>query len=76
MAQADAGRLPMSPEPVDLSAELEQFLEDARIAAEPAGVEVRSEIAPGLSLHADPVLLRQAVTNLLDNAFPPASPRP
>lgn len=67
LAQADSGQLPLSKEPVDLSAEVEAVVEDAR--AQAAGLTLTSDLAAGLRVQADPDLLRQALQNLVANAL-------
>jgi signal transduction histidine kinase len=68
LSRADAGRLGISPETIDLSALLETWLEDASLLAEERGITVKSEIEPGLSTEADPVLLQRVAHNLFSNA--------
>ncbi len=53
---------------IDLSALLETWLEDASLLAEERGIYVKSEIEPGLSIEADPVLLQRVAHNLFSNA--------
>jgi two-component system, OmpR family, heavy metal sensor histidine kinase CusS len=69
LAQADAGQLKLSLETVDLSAELEAMLEDARVLA--GGLRLHFEVAiqPGLRIEADRALLRTALFNLFSNAI-------
>ncbi|MCP2264371.1 sensor histidine kinase [Promicromonospora thailandica] len=67
LALADAGELRLHPEPVDLAAVLEQVVRGQGAAASAKGVRLAAR-APGVSVHADPVRLRQAVTNLVANA--------
>jgi two-component system, OmpR family, heavy metal sensor histidine kinase CusS len=69
LAQADAGQLKLSLESVDLSAELEAMLEDARVLA--SGLRLHFEVAiqPGLRIEADRALLRTALFNLIGNAI-------
>ncbi|MCC6235169.1 MAG: HAMP domain-containing protein, partial [Verrucomicrobiales bacterium] len=69
LAQADSGRLPLSPQSLDLAAEVRALAEDAAVLAEPSGI-VLSLTAPGtLTLHADRPLLRLALSNVLENAI-------
>lgn len=68
LSRADAGRLEISSETIDLSALLETWLEDASLLAEERGITVKSEIEPGLSTEADPVLLQRVAHNLFSNA--------
>lgn len=69
LAQADSGHLPLSPEPVALSDDLDDIAADARILAEGADLELVVRIPPGVVVSADRVLLRLAISNLLDNAI-------
>ncbi|MDH4409985.1 MAG: ATP-binding protein [Verrucomicrobiales bacterium] len=68
LSRADAGRLEISPETIDLSALLETWLEDASLLAEERGIIVKSDIEPGLSTEADPLLLQRVAHNLFTNA--------
>jgi two-component system, OmpR family, heavy metal sensor histidine kinase CusS len=68
LSRADAGRLEISPETIDLSALLETWLEDASLLAEERGIIVKSDIEPGLSTEADPLLLQRVAHNLFSNA--------
>lgn len=69
LAQADSGHLPLCPETVALSDELELLAADARILAEAAELEWTSRISPGVVACVDRALLRSAVSNLVDNAI-------
>ena len=66
LAQSDAGRLRLSLESVDLSAEIAALCEDVPLLA--PGLKVRGELAPHVCVKADPDLLRQVVQNLFSNA--------
>ena len=68
LAQADAGQLAPTREPVPLSTELPRWLEDFQDVVEAAGLESEWEIEPDLVVDADASLLRQALLNLLHNA--------
>jgi len=68
LAQADAGRLPLVRQPVDLSAALVELKEDAEVLAEETGIRVELKVPAGIRVEADWLLLRQAVLNLLQNA--------
>lgn len=68
LSQADAGELIRREETVNLSQELEAMADDAEIMAESAGVRIESEIESGAEIKGDPVLLRQALLNLINNA--------
>jgi signal transduction histidine kinase len=67
LSQADAGRLRLQRTRVNLSAELEELLEDARMMA--ADLTIRGEIAAGIYIEADEILLRQILVNLISNAL-------
>jgi heavy metal sensor kinase len=68
LAQADAGRLKVALEDVDLSASLEGMVEDARILAADSNLRFDLKIQPGLWVEADRTLLQMAIRNLLGNA--------
>jgi signal transduction histidine kinase len=67
LSQADAGRLTIFREPVDLSRMLEELLEDTRMLA--PDLTLRSNIQSGMQLQADSGLLRQVLHNLISNAI-------
>ena len=67
LSQADAGRLTVFREPVDLSKMLEELLEDTRMLA--PHLTLHATIQPGLQLQADASLLRQVLHNLISNAI-------
>jgi two-component system heavy metal sensor histidine kinase CusS len=69
LAQADSGQLPLSPERLELSNEMETIAADARILAEAADVQWEVQIPPDIVVSADRVLLRLAISNLLENAI-------
>jgi signal transduction histidine kinase len=66
LALADAGKLRLHPEPVDVADLIEQIATVYRAAA--AGLVLTVEVTGRPYLDADPVRLRQAVGNLLANA--------
>ncbi len=68
LAQADAGHIPISPERIDLSVELQGMLEDAQALSEAAQLELETQIEPHAIANADRGLLRTAILNLIDNA--------
>lgn len=68
LSRADAGRLEISAEPLDLSALLETWVEDASLLAEERDITVKSEIEPCLRTEGDPVLLQRVAHNLFANA--------
>ncbi|HVS50938.1 MAG TPA: ATP-binding protein [Opitutaceae bacterium] len=67
LSLADAGRLPLQKQAVDLSALLANIVEDCR--AQSAGLAIDAEISAGLRVEADPDLLEQALQNLALNAL-------
>ncbi len=66
LARADAGKLNLRLELVDLSAMVEAASEDASVIAPQLRIE--KEIAPGSMVKVDPDLLRQVIQNLTSNA--------
>ncbi|WP_405525102.1 sensor histidine kinase [Streptomyces canus] len=69
LAQADAGRLRLHPEPLRLRELLDQVAAAHRGRAETAGVTLTTRVEDTPTLHADPVRLRRALGNLLSNAL-------
>lgn len=67
LSQADAGRLPLDLQPVNLSEMLHEVIADAEILAN--GQRIQHDIAENVSVQADPVLLHQLVQNLSGNAL-------
>ena len=68
LSRADAGKLEISREQVNLSELLETWVEDASFLAEPREISVRSEIQPDLWIEGDAVMLQQVAHNLFSNA--------
>jgi heavy metal sensor kinase len=68
LARADAGQLKPAMETINLSAKLEEIIEDARILAAESRLLFEVEITPGITLPADPALLHTALLNLFVNA--------
>ena len=66
LARADAGRLKLCLEPMDLSSMIESAAEDAGAIA--PHLQVEKKIVPGVIVKADPDLLGQVVRNLTSNA--------
>jgi heavy metal sensor kinase len=66
LAQSDAGQLRLALERVDLTAEIEALCEDAPLLA--PGLAIQTDLAPQVTVMADPDLLRQVVQNLFSNA--------
>jgi two-component system heavy metal sensor histidine kinase CusS len=68
LAQADAGQLKLNREPLDLSAELEGLIEDARLLASEQNLSFDLQVQPQLWVQGDRALLHTALFNLLSNA--------
>ncbi len=66
LAQADAGRLPIDAEPVNISDMLEAMRGDLAMLEPP--LETRGRVMPGLWLNTDRSLLLQMFNNLFTNA--------
>ncbi|KRA28115.1 MULTISPECIES: DUF4153 domain-containing protein [unclassified Nocardioides] len=67
LARVDAGKAPLTPEPVALAPLLDEAVAEAQVLGRDVRYDVR--VAPAdLTVHADPARLRQLVANLLDNA--------
>lgn len=58
-----------SPSPTDLGRLVEECLESFRIRPDYGAVELRTTYQKGLLIEADPILLKQAVGNIIDNAI-------
>lgn len=69
VAEAEAGAMKLDREEVDLAALLGSVAGLYEHVAEEKGITLRTAVADGLSLTADPRRLRQAVANLVDNAI-------
>jgi signal transduction histidine kinase len=69
IARIEAGQHRSGIRAVDLTTLLADAAEYHAPGAEARGQALRAEIAPGLAVRADPDLLFQAVSNLLDNAI-------
>lgn len=69
LAQADAGQLKLALEPVDLSAELEGMIEDARVLGADHRLTFETHIPAGVRVSADRALLHTALFNLITNAI-------
>ncbi|MBE9605307.1 HAMP domain-containing histidine kinase [Acetobacteraceae bacterium H6797] len=74
IAQVEGGVRRSAFVPLDLSALAEGMAEIYGPVAEEAGGALRSEIAPGVTMQGDAALLRQLVTNLIENAIAHGGP--
>jgi signal transduction histidine kinase len=54
--------------PLDFTALVTDAAEDTELLAAPAGLKVTAELAPGVRVAGDTVLLRRLLLNLIDNA--------
>lgn len=68
LSRADAGKLVLSRERLDLATWLKPLLEDAGLMAEARQILVEEDLAATAEVAADPVLLHRAVHNLFRNA--------
>ena len=66
LSLADAGRLQLQLQPVNLSAMLTNVIEDCQ--AQAPKLTIQSQIPPDIHVNADPELLEQAMQNLANNA--------
>ncbi len=69
LAQADAGQLKLALETVDMSAELDAMIEDARVLAADLRLQFDVAVQPQVRLRADRALLHTAMFNLIGNAI-------
>jgi heavy metal sensor kinase len=74
LARSDRGRLAIHREPVDTTRLLEETTASFQGRAEQAGIALSVKASPGSRVSVDPMRLRQAVGNLIDNALQ-ATPR-
>jgi len=66
LAHADAGQLTLNPEPLDISAVIESAIED--VGAVAPKLRLERQIAPRVTVQADPDLFKQVIQNLTSNA--------
>ena len=70
ISKIEAGKMEVSLQSVDLSALFQQIESDFREGARKKGLEISSEVAPGLkSVTTDPAKLNQILSNLVGNAL-------
>ena len=68
LSRFDAGKNPVQLAPLDFTALVTDAAEDTELLAAPAGLKVTAELAPGVRVAGDTVLLRRLLLNLIDNA--------
>jgi two-component system, OmpR family, sensor kinase len=69
LSRLEAGSVRLTFEPVDLRAVLEALIDELQPQLTASGVEVALDCEPGIAVEADPLLLHQALGNLLSNAL-------
>ncbi len=69
LAKADEGATAMNVTDFDLTATAESVIADFRPEALSLGKRLVTDVAPGLTCHADQTLVRQALSLMLDNAL-------
>jgi signal transduction histidine kinase len=69
LAEADQGKLPVHPEPMDVQDSLRRLSERFGPRAGEANAVIEIQASPGLRVRADPRRLEQALGNLLENAL-------
>ncbi len=69
LTRADAGQLPLRPEPLYLDELISDVLKQARSLASAKHLALESDLSPDLPIHADDSLLRRMFLNLIDNAI-------
>lgn len=68
LSNADAGKITFDPHPIPLCRVLEEMVEQAKVLAEPKGIQVEFVNDSSLTIRADPMRLQQLLLNLVDNA--------
>lgn len=69
IARVESHSAGLSLEPIDLSALVADIVEFYEPAAEDAGMLLKADVAPGLTIAGEPNLLRTMLANLMDNAL-------
>ena len=69
LSQADAGKLKLDLQPIDLNEMLEELMEDVEILATPREIKLHVNFAKGAIVRAEPQFARQILLNLFDNAI-------
>jgi len=68
-ARSQTGKIAYQPRDVDLEALAAEEMEVLKIPASQKGIQLQTDVEPGLTLQADPYMLRTIVRNLLSNAL-------
>lgn len=68
LSRADSGQVPLDVKVLELSALLEDIIEDAMILGEEKNICVESSVERGVVIFGDKVRLHQAFLNVIDNA--------
>ena len=69
LARAESGRMPLQLAPLSLESLVREVCERLEVLASEKNQTIGITAAPGVSVKADSMLMRQAVTNLLHNAI-------
>jgi signal transduction histidine kinase len=69
LALAESGALKLQKEPTDLAMLANETVASFHAQADAAGVELGSDVEPGLALEVDPARIRQVLENLIANAL-------
>lgn len=69
LARVESGRMPLHPEMLAIDALTREVCESLDVLAVEKGQRIEINTSPGVSVQADRILLRQAVTNILHNAI-------
>jgi heavy metal sensor kinase len=69
LSRADAGNVPLRREPVDLARLVGDAASSLAVLAEERNQQLQFDLASGVIVNADPLILREAITNVVDNAI-------
>jgi two-component system sensor histidine kinase ResE len=69
LSRAIGGTVPLNKKGIEFSAFLREFFEEASMLARSKNISVAYATGPAVTLSIDPVAIRQALFNLLDNAL-------
>ena len=69
LSALDSGRIELRTEPVDLTGAVQTVIDDLAPTALSRGVQVVNQVGAEQKLRADPLRLRQILSNLIDNAI-------